>query len=231
MPRIPATSITSRLRRLRRRPLVTIRNRLKRAFIDLQDRPYERRLGVRTALVTDALRDFEAQIQGHMATPYRVLDTIAEHMQGEGIVAPRFVDIGCGLGRPLYYFAARFEDLQGFEIATPLHAAAQEQLDSVRAKNPAYARIAIHHDDATTALPLDQPMVLFFYNPFGPKPLARLCERLRTAEHEIHLYYVNPALGELLAAEIGRPADARLKDWFDVLYYRIAPAGRGRPEG
>ncbi len=226
VPVIPTTSIGSRLRRLRRRPFFTIRNRLKRLYIDLQDRPYERRLGVRTALVTDALRDFDAQIQGHMATPYRLLDTVGRHMRDNGIAAPRFVDVGCGLGRPLYYFADRFEDLQGFEIAAPLCAAAREQLEAVCAKNPGYARIAIHHADATTAVPLDQPMVLFFYNPFGPKPLVRLCARLRSAEQEIHLYYANPALGEVLAAEMGRPADARLNDWFDIVYYHITPAGR-----
>lgn len=224
MPRVPATSIGSSLRRLRRRPFFTIWNRLKRAYLDARDRPYERRLGVDTALVTDALRSFEAQIQGHMSTPYRVLDTIGKHMRENGIATPRFVDVGCGLGRPLYYFADRFEDLLGFEIAAPLHAAAQAQLEAARAKNPRYGRIAVHHADATTALPLDQPMVLFFYNPFGPKPLARLCERLKAAEHQIHLYYVNPTLRALLAAEMGRPADAALHDWFDILYYHIVPA-------
>lgn len=223
MPLIPATTISSRLRRLRRRPLYTMWNRLKRAWIDLQDRPSERRLGIRTALVTDALRNFEAQVQGHMGTPYRVLDTIRRHMDANGIAPSRFVDVGCGLGRPLYYFADRFEDLQGFEITASLYAAGQAQLDAVRANHPDYARIALHHADATTALPLDRPMVLFFYNPFGPKPLARLCEQLRAAEHEVHLYYVNPTLRDLLAAEMGRPADAELHDWFDILYYRIAP--------
>ncbi|MEO9129632.1 MAG: class I SAM-dependent methyltransferase [Sphingomonas sp.] len=210
------------MRRLRRRPFFTIWNRLKRVYIDAQDRPHERRLGVRTALVTDALRNFEAQIQGHMSTPYRALDAIGTHMRQNGIGAPRFVDIGCGLGRPLYYFADRFEDLQGFEIAAPLHAAAQKQLETVRATHPNYARIAIHHADATIALPLDRPMVLFFYNPFGPKPLARLCERLRATQHDTHLYYVNPTLEAQLLAEMGRPADTRLHGWFDILYYRIA---------
>jgi SAM-dependent methyltransferase len=208
---------------LRRRPIHTLWNRMKRGWNDVRDWPHERRLGVRTGLVSDATRNFEAQIQGHMGTPYRTLDAIREHLVANGVTVPRFVDIGCGLGRPLYYFADRFEDLQGFEIAEPLYAAAVAQLDAVRAKDPYYAKIAIHLADATTALPLDRPMVLFFYNPFGPKPLARLCERLRGAEHAVHLYYVNPALGDLLAAELGRPADARLRAGFDILYWRIAP--------
>jgi SAM-dependent methyltransferase len=224
MPRIRTASIHSILRRLRRRPFFTIRNRLRRARIDAQDRPYERRLGVRTGLVTDMFHDVETQTQGHMGTPYRVLDAIRAHMRENGIAPPRFIDIGCGLGRPLYYFAADFEDLQGYEIVASLHAAAQAQLDKVRARDPNYARIAIHHADATATLPLDRPTVLFLYNPFGPKPLARLCARLAAAEHEVHLYYVNPTLAPLLAAELGRAADARLHDWFDVVYYRIAPA-------
>jgi SAM-dependent methyltransferase len=223
MAQVPATPVIRRLRRLWRRPFHTIGNRLKRARIDLQDRPCERRLGVRTGLVTDATRSFEAQIQGHMATPYRVLDTIRAHMDANGIAPPRFVDVGCGLGRPLYAFADRFEELLGFEIAEPLYAAGQAQLDAVRGANPDYARITLHLADATEALPFDRPMVLFFYNPFGPKPLARLCARLRGAEHAVHLYYVNPALKEALAAEMGRPADVVLSGWFDTLYYRIEP--------
>lgn len=203
------------------RGTATIRKHLKRAFRAALDGPHERRLGISTGLVTPGLSNIEMQVQGHMGTPYRALDAIRRHMDENGIAPPRFVDIGCGLGRPLYYFADRFEDLQGFEIVMSLHAAAQVQLEAVRAKNPAYARIAIHQADATTALPLDRPMVLFLYNPFGPKPMARLCERLRAAEHEIHLYYVNPALAEQLAASLGRAADARRRDW---LYYRIAPA-------
>ena len=222
MSRIPASSLRNQLRRLRQRPFFTLWNRLKRVYLDAQDRPQERRLGIRTGIVTDANRDFDAQIQSHMAIPYRVLDTIAGDLEARDIAVPRFIDIGCGLGRPLYYFADRFEDLQGFEITAPLHVAAQAQLDAVRARRPAYARIALHHADATTAFPLDRPAVLFLYNPFGPKPMARLCERLRAAEHEVHLYYANPALRDLLAVELGRPPDARLHDWFDIDYYRVA---------
>ena len=194
--------------------------RLKRAWTDARDRPYERRLGVRTALVTPALSNPVVQAEGHMATPYRVLEAIAKHMDAGGIAVPRFVDAGCGLGRPLYYFANRFEDLQGFEIAASLHARALEQLAAARAWNPNCGRITIHQADATIVLPLDRAMVLFLYNPFGPWPMARLCERLRSAEQAVHLYYVNPVLAGPLAAEIGRPADASFRDW---LYYRIAP--------
>jgi SAM-dependent methyltransferase len=197
---------------------------LKRAYRAALDRPHERRLGISTGLVTPGLSNIEAQIQGHMGTPYRVLETIRAHMDRSGIAVPRFVDIGCGLGRPLYYFADRFEDLQGFEIVMSLHAAAQAQLEAVQAKNPDYARIAIHHADATAALPFDRPMVLFLYNPFGPKPMARLCERLRAAEHEIHLYYVLPMLAEQLAAALGRAPDATFHAVHDIHYYRIAPA-------
>jgi hypothetical protein len=197
---------------------------LKRAYRAALDRPHERRLGIDTALVTPGLSNIEAQIQGHMGTPYRVLGAVRRHMDANGVAVPRFVDAGCGLGRPLYYFADRFEDLQGFEIVMSLHRAAQEQLDAVRAKDPAYARIAIHHLDATAALPLDRPMVLFLYNPFGPKPMARLCERLEAAEQEIHLYYVLPMLADQLAAALGRPPDARFRAAHDILYYRIGPA-------
>lgn len=204
--------------------LAGIWRRLKRAYRDVRELPYERRLGIRTALVTPALGHFAAQIGGHEGTPYRVLDRIAQHLMEHGIAPPRFIDVGCGLGRPLYYFADRFEELQGYEIVASLFAAAREQLGTVRAKRPAYARIDIHHADATTAVPLDRPMVLFLFNPFGPAPMARLCGQLKAAEHAVHLYYVNPVLAGMPEAEMGRPADARLRGRFDILYYRIAPA-------
>lgn len=185
---------------------------------------------MRTGLVTKALSNPVVQAEGHMGTPYRVLDAVAKHMDANGIAVPRFVDAGCGLGRPLYYFADRFEDLQGFEIAASLHAGALEQLAAARAKNPDCARIAIHQADATVALPLDRAMVVFLYNPFGPWPMKRLCERLRAAEQEVHLYYVNPVLTELLAAEMARPADAKLHAVHDILYYRIAPPHLIQPD-
>jgi SAM-dependent methyltransferase len=217
-------TLGSRLRRLWRRPFFTIRNRVRRTYWEAQAAPYERRLGVRTGLITSAFFDAEAQVVESAPVPYRMLDAIAAHMTANGVAAPRFIDIGCGSGRPLYYFADRFEELLGFEIAGPLLAAAQEQRDAARATHPHYDRIVFHNADATTALPLDRPAVLFLYNPFGPKPMARLCERLKTARHETHIYYANPVLEDVMARELGRPPDGRFRAWFDVVHYSLPVA-------
>ncbi|HWD28705.1 MAG TPA: hypothetical protein VG387_16150 [Rhizomicrobium sp.] len=222
MTGIPTATLRSRLRRLARRPLVTTRNLAKRHYFEMRDAPYERRLGVDTRLITGAFFDFKAQVAECAPVPYPVLDGVRKHMDANGVGAHRFIDLGCGLGRPLYYFANRFDALHGYEIAGPLHAAAQEQLERVRATHPLYSRIALHNADATTQSPLDAPAVLFLYNPFGPKPLARLAERLKTVTHETHVYYANPVEGAVLERELGRAPDARFRAMFNIDYYRLA---------
>ena len=195
--------------------------RLKRLYTEARAVPYERRLGIDTSLITSAFFDGRAQVVECMPVAYRTLDAVAAHMQANGIAPPRFIDIGSGMGRPLYYFADRFEELVGFEIAAPLVAAAQAQLDAARTAHPHYSRIAFHNADATTAMPLDRPAVIFLFNPFGPKPMMRFCARLRSARQETHIYYANPNLVTLMARELGRPPDGRFRAWYDVAYYRL----------
>jgi SAM-dependent methyltransferase len=185
------------------------------------DAPHERRLGVDTSLITGAFFDFKTQVVECSPVPYPVLDAVRKHMDANGVAARRFIDLGCGLGRPLYYFADRFDALHGYEIAPPLYDAAREQLERVRPTHPLYGRIALHNADATTQSPLDAPTVLFLYNPFGPKPLARLAERLKAVTRETHVYYANPVERAVLDRELGRLPDDRFRALFNIDYYRL----------
>jgi hypothetical protein len=72
----------------------------------------------------------------------------------------------------------------------------------------------------STAVPLDRPLVAFLYNPFGPKPLTRLCARLCEANSEVHIYYANPVLMNLMISELGRPSDVFHCD-FEVAYFHL----------
>lgn len=204
--RLPPVSFASRLRRLRRAPVKVITTRLIRLATEIADAPHEMRLGIRTGLVTGQFIDHTAQIIACEPVPYRTLGAVARHMTRNRIAAPRFADLGTGMGRPLYYFASRFDELVGYEIVAPIHALSAAHLARVRARRPAYAKIALELADATLAVPLDRPIVLFLYNPFGPKPLARLGDRLRQAQGEVHLYYVNSLFAEPVAAALGPPA-------------------------
>jgi SAM-dependent methyltransferase len=212
-----------RLRRLGRNPVHVIAERLRRLRREFENAPHENRLGIRTARFTSRYADFDLQTNASDPVPYRALEGVARHMAAQGIAPRRFADLGCGLGRPLYYFAARFDELIGYEIAAPIAATAQAELARVRGANPDFAKIRIEQADAAECVPLDQPLVLFLYNPFGPKPMTRLCARLRAAKTEVHLYYVNPVEIKAITASLGPPTEVFRSD-FGIAYFRL-PAG------
>jgi SAM-dependent methyltransferase len=187
---------------------------------EIIDWPHDLRLGVRTGAILRQFAYSELQNTACEPAPYRTLAAIGRHMTTHGVVAARFVDLGSGLGRPLYFFAPRFEELIGYEVVAEVQSMAAEQLARVRARRPEFERISLVCADATTSAPLDQPLVLFMYNPFGQKPMARLCERLREARCEVHLYYVNPVLEGMITGAVGPPADVFRCD-FPVAYFHL----------
>src|SRR5580658_6266051 len=199
MDKPSSASLAGLLRRLRRAPVATIRTRLRRLIREIVDWPHDLRLGIHTGAI---LRQFT---EGHLENgacepaPYQTLAAIGRHMTTHGVVTARFVDLGSGMGRPLYVFAPRFEELIGYELVPPVQSMAANQLERVRSRQPAFERISMTCADATVAVPLDQPLVMFMYNPFGRKPMARLCERLREARCEVHLYYVNPVFEAMIS--------------------------------
>ena len=212
------------LRRLRRAPLTTVRNRLRRLAREIADAPHEWRLGVRTGAVLWQYSGGDLQNAPCEPAPYRTLAAIDRHMSARGVPTGRFADLGTGLGRPLYAFASRFTDLRGYEIIPAIQTMAARQLAQVQARHPGFRAISLICADATVAVPLDEPVVLFLYHPFGPPPMARLCARLREARCELHIYYVNPVLSDMIAAAIGPPVDRFLSD-FPVNYFHV-PCGR-----
>jgi hypothetical protein len=198
----------------------TIGNRLRRLRREIADIPHDLRLGIRTRAITSEYVDRAAQSTPCDPVPYRTLGAIARHMTAHRVAAPRFADLGSGMGRPLYFFADRFDELLGYELAAPIHASASTQLARVQVQRANCRRISILCADASTAVPLDRPLVAFLYNPFGPKPLARLCARLREANNEVHIYYANPVLMNMMAAELGRPIGVFRCD-FEVAYFHL----------
>ncbi|MEI9997090.1 MAG: hypothetical protein WDM91_21015 [Rhizomicrobium sp.] len=220
----PGASLKNRLRRFRRAPLQVIMHRVHRYRRNLLDAPHEWRLGIRTSGVISQFIDQNEQNVRCESVSYRTLDGIGRHMTAHGITAPRFADLGAGLGRPLYFFASRFEELIGYELIAPIHAMALAEFARVRARRPEFARISFECADATTAVPLDRPLVAFLFNPFGPKPMARLCERLRRAQSDVHLYYVNPQFADVIADSVGPRADTFRSD-FAVAYFHIRGTG------
>jgi hypothetical protein len=220
MDKPPLKSRESRLQRLRRAPLATLQGRLRRLRREIADLPHDIRLGVRTAAITSQYVDWNEQNAPSDPVPYRTLGGIARHMTAQKIAARRFADIGSGMGRPLYFFAGRFDELIGYELVAPIHARASAQLARAQATRGDFRRISILCADATTTVPLDLPLVAFLYNPFGRAPMARLCARLREARCDVHIYYANPVLRDVLVAAVGEPADMFRCD-VDVAYFHV----------
>lgn len=91
-----------------------------------------------------------------------------------------FVDVGCGLGKPLLV-AARFpfQRLIGIDLAETVIAAARRNIAIVTQDTD--PRFELRVEDATTfEVPL-APTVYYLYNPFGAATLGRFVRRLEAS--------------------------------------------------
>jgi hypothetical protein len=91
-----------------------------------------------------------------------------------------FVDLGSGKGKVLMLAALYpFRRVLGVELWEDLHRIALENLDSFRERPDCAAEVtSVRMDAADFALP-EEPLVLYFFNPFPEAVLARALENLR----------------------------------------------------
>ena len=168
----------------------------------------DRSLGIRTNVYTSRYADARAERHSCEPVPYATLRSVRNHIRSHAPDVKVFVDIGCALGRPLYFFADdQFDRLTGYEVVPQIAFAAEEQMVAFRARRPSHREIRIVEADAVECLPLDESAVVFCYNPFGPGPLERLCERLKNARGTVYLYYANPVYSRVVASSLGRQPD------------------------
>jgi hypothetical protein len=104
-----------------------------------------------------------------------------------------FIDYGSGKGRALMLAAeAPFSKIIGVEHARELHEIAQR---NVRASRRAHDIELVCMDAGAFAPPDDQPLVLYFYHPFGPDVLRRVVRAVRASwersPRPIYVLYVN----------------------------------------
>jgi len=188
------------------------------AIGDLPDDMY---LGVWTGGVEQGCSDGDLQFFGYRAVAYRTLRDIRLHLRVHAPDVRRFVDAGCGLGRPLYFFSReQFDQLLGYEVALSIFERSRRQLERAKFRHKRFAAISIEHGDATYLIDLTRDFVLLLYNPFGPVPMARLCGRLKDARVAIHIYYVNPVHADILESILRQPAE-RIDSFIPVNYYFI----------
>lgn len=226
MPHAISNTAARRARRalalLVRRPQDVFRFVYRYAYRKLSDLPYEKALGISTSKFITSFQDSERQIHRYEPVPYTTLRDIARHMDRRAVSALRFVDIGCGLGRPLYFFSTRFQQLLGFELAEPLVLTARRQLEDIKRKKSGFGNIEFIMADATSAVPLDKEMVVFLYNPFGPELMAQLCRHLCASRAGMHVYYANPAYPEPFSLIADSSED--IPGFIPARYFYIRPA-------
>jgi SAM-dependent methyltransferase len=130
--------------------------------------------------------------------PYSVLGAIASHLHAIGFPMRTFVDVGCGVGRPLAFFSRLgFEQMLGIEINPEVAALARQNVQRIKRAWNRAGRIEILTTDILTA-PVDLTgSVIYLANPFGRATMQAFAGRLKSQllaspGKEILVYYVLP---------------------------------------
>lgn len=110
-------------------------------------------------------------------------------------------DVGCGMGRALALFARRHVKMVvGIEYDQALAEMARRNSEKLRGRR---APIEVRQGDAIEA-DYDQATVLWMFNPFGPRTMTAVLDRvedsLRRIPRGLQLAYINPRHEDLFAA-------------------------------
>ncbi len=90
-----------------------------------------------------------------------------------------FIDFGAGKGRTVLLAAGQpFSRVLGVEFAKELATVAQQNLRSYRSQIQQCRRMKIINADAAEFKFPKEPLVLYFYNPFGPEVLRQVMNNL-----------------------------------------------------
>lgn len=107
-----------------------------------------------------------------------------------------FVDLGCGMGRPLLIAAERpFKRIVGVEFARELIDIAAQNFEHRATVHGPDNRVELVCTDAATFAIPDGPVAFFFFNSFGPpvldRVLANIHESWRASPRPIRFIYLN----------------------------------------
>lgn len=155
--------------------LVRIRREARRARTTPDD--FDRSLGVQTRVavgVADLYRVIRRGGHEHEPSPpARFREIIGSlDVRFEETV---FVDYGSGAGRAVALASEfPFKAVVGVELAPALHTLAQANVAAIRATGRCRAPITLVCADATAYAPPSDPLLIYLYNPFGPRAMRRV---------------------------------------------------------
>jgi hypothetical protein len=147
------------------------------------DAAFDRELGVETGGVFRPEPDDVRGKNWRYGIRYQAVDpkALSETLRGLPIKHSdfTFVDFGSGKGRAVLIAADfPFQKVIGVEYCKKLNHTAQQNLSRRPLKDSGCNQIELVHGDATEfALP-DDPLVLFFFNPFGRPVMKRVAENV-----------------------------------------------------
>ncbi len=109
-----------------------------------------------------------------------------------------FIDLGCGKGKPLMVAASYpFRRLIGVDISPACLESARRNIAAYGPETIDPARVQLLAMDAEDFAFPDDPLVLYLFNPFPPKLMEHVVEKLesslRARPRQAAIVYVNPA--------------------------------------
>jgi SAM-dependent methyltransferase len=143
--------------------------------------PFDETYGVRTRVVSTLAELWRTTWRGgfeHEPSPALRTREILDALDVD-FKATVFVDYGSGAGRAVMLAAEYpFKEVIGIELAPSLHAQATANLLALPRDARRAGAVRLVCGDATTQELPPEPLVLYFYNPFGVAAMRRLLERL-----------------------------------------------------
>ncbi|MBI3132173.1 MAG: class I SAM-dependent methyltransferase [Acidobacteria bacterium] len=162
--------------------------------------------------------------------PYVVLEGLHRFILENRLPLTTFLDIGCGVGRPLAYLSKLpFERMTGVEINPDVAALARRNATRIHTAWRKARAIQVLTGDALT-LPLEfTGGIVYLANPFGPETMRALAAqiRLQLLAHpglEAHLIYAHPHFTDVLEAAFPRAAKQVIEGLQACHYFRLSAA-------
>jgi len=141
-------------------------------------------------------------------SPAEEFDKIMASLASEDMSRLTFIDVGCGKGRAMFMAAHHpFKRIEGIELGKDLVASCERNIRSFRSDGQRCHALSVSCQDASTFMLPDEPLVLYFNNPFTEPIMAKVVAHLRASlektSRTVYVAYYNPQHAELFDAVPG----------------------------
>lgn len=193
---VPSRTVQRQLKSLHSECL-GLRSRIRKQADYAIDRIVDAFLGIKTFTPVPDHPDMTARNIQYDPLPYRSLCGIARHLSMSR--DDTLLDLGCGKGRVLCFFAMRrLSKCSGIEISPSLADGARRNAQRLRGR---HAAIGVTQGDAMNA-DMGDASIIYMFNPFSGEvmePVLRSIDRsLRAQPRALRICYVNPVQSALL---------------------------------